>query len=171
MKAKKLALITLTLITVSALLLTGSLALLAGPSEDETPLPEGSALPDVSEIATSGDEIAVPDEGEKPAVNDQVLTKEEDGKTVVSFLSEEELNLLAERRENGEWLSLSAEEMAAMVKETVDLFYSCHTMEVGSLVDGVYTVKSYNGYLYYTSDESRRRISGLRPTWTRTSLR
>ena len=157
MKAKKLALITLTLITVSALLLTGSLALLAGPSEDETPLPEGSALPDVSEIATSGDEIAVPDEGEKPAVNDQVLTKEEDGKTVVSFLSEEELNLLAERRENGEWLSLSAEEMAAMVKETVDLFYTCHTMEVGSLVDGVYTVKSYNGYLYYTSDEYEKK--------------
>lgn len=159
MKAKKLISITLVLVTVSALLLTGSLALLANVSEGESPIPQESALPEVSDESVADDVIALPDDEETPVVNEenQVVSKEEDGKTVVSFLSEEELNLLAERRSNGEWLSLTAEEMAAMVQETVDLFYTCHRMEVGVLENDVYTVKSYDGYLYYTSDEYEKK--------------
>ena len=148
MKAKKLLWITLTLVVSSALLLTGSLALLAGATEGESPLPEASALPDVSDIPTEGENVELPGE----TVGDTVLT-EKDGKITASFLTLEELTLLQERRDGGEWLTLSLEEMTAIVEETVRMFYDCHTLEVGVLKNGEYTVKTYNGYRYYTSDE------------------
>ncbi|MBR5263114.1 MAG: hypothetical protein IKV50_00320 [Clostridia bacterium] len=151
MKAKKLLWITLALVVSSALLLTGSLALLAGATEGESPLPEASALPDVSDIPTEGENVELPGE----TVGDTVLT-EKDGKITASFLTPEELTLLQERRDGGEWLTLSLEEMTAIVEETVRMFYASHTLEVGSLVGGVYTVKTYNGYLYYTSDEYKK---------------
>lgn len=151
MKAKKLLWITLALVVSSALLLTGSLALLAGATEGESPLPEASALPDVSDIPTEGENVELPGE----TVGDTVLT-EKDGKITASFLTPEELTLLQERRDGGEWLTLSLEEMTAIVEETVSLFYASHTMEVGALVDGVYTVETYNGYLFYTDEGFER---------------
>jgi hypothetical protein len=151
MKAKKLLWITLALVVSSALLLTGSLALLAGATEGESPLPEASALPDVSDIPTEGDNVELPGE----TVGDTVLT-EKDGKITASFLTLEELTLLQERREGGEWLTLSLEEMTAIVEETVRMFYTSHVLEVGALVDGVYTVETYNGYLFYTDEGFER---------------
>ena len=128
------------MVVSSALLLTGSLALLAGATEGESPLPEASALPDVSDIPTEGENVELPGE----TVGDTVLT-EKDGKITASFLTPEELTLLQERREGGEWLTLSLEEMTAIVEETVRMFYTSHVQEVGALVDGVYTVETYNG--------------------------
>ncbi|MBQ9793838.1 MAG: hypothetical protein IJW34_02730 [Clostridia bacterium] len=151
MKAKKLLWITLTLVVSSALLLTGSLALLAGATEGESPLPEASALPDISDIPTEGENVELPGE----TVGDTVLT-EKDGKITASFLTLEELTLLQERRDGGEWLTLSLEEMTAIVEETVRMFYTSHVLEVGALVDGVYTVESYNGYLFYTDEGFER---------------
>lgn len=151
MKAKKLLWITLTLVVSSALLLTGSLALLAGATEGESPLPEASALPDVSDIPTEGENVELPGE----TVGDTVLT-EKDGKITASFLTLEELTLLQERRDGGEWLTLSLEEMTAIVEETVRMFYTSHVLEVGALVDGVYTVETYNGYLFYTDEGFER---------------
>ena len=86
MKAKKILWITLALVVSSALLLTGSLALLAGATEGESPLPEASALPDVSDIPTEGENVELPGE----TVGDTVLT-EKDGKITASFLTLEEL--------------------------------------------------------------------------------
>ena len=151
MKAKKLLWITLTLVVSSALLLTGSLALLAGATEGESPLPEASALPDISDIPTEGENVELPGE----TVGDTVLT-EKDGKITASFLTLEELTLLQERRDGGELLTLSLEEMTAIVEETVRMFYTSHVLEVGALVDGVYTVESYNGYLFYTDEGFER---------------
>lgn len=151
MKAKKLLWITLALVVSSALLLTGSLALLAGATEGESPLPEASALPDVSDIPTEGENVELPGE----TAGDTVLT-EKDGKITASFLTLEELTLLQERREGGEWLTLSLEEMTAIVEETVRMFYTSHVLEVGALADGVYTVETYNGYLFYTDEGFER---------------
>jgi hypothetical protein len=151
MKAKKILWITLALVVSSALLLTGSLALLAGATEGETPLPAASALPDVSDIPTEGENVELPGE----TAGDTVLT-EKDGKITASFLTLEELTLLQERREGGEWLTLSLEEMTAIVEETVRMFYTSHVLEVGALVDGVYTVETYNGYLFYTDEGFER---------------
>lgn len=151
MKAKKILWITLALVVSSALLLTGSLALLAGATEGESPLPEASALPDVSDIPAEGENVELPGE----TVGDAVLT-EKDGKITATFLTPEELTLLQERRDGGEWLTLSLEEMTTIVEETVRMFYTSHVLEVGALADGVYTVETYNGYLFYTDEGFER---------------
>lgn len=146
MKNKRLVWTTVTLLIVSALLLSGSMVMLAAASENQVSLPEDSAVPDISEIAD------LPDEGVLPVGVTLSQIKEENGKQVAVVLSEEEMTLLAERRANGEWLTLSMEEMVAAVKDTVDLFYNNYRIDVGTMTDGVYSVKSYNGYLYYTSE-------------------
>lgn len=154
MKAKKLLWITLTLITASAMVLTGSLALLAGATEDEMPLDPGSGVPEIEAVEMEGEGVELP--GETKPLESNAALREENGKVIASFLSLEELSLLEERREGGEWLTLSMEEMTAIVEETVSLFYASHALEVGSLVDGIYTVETYNGYLFYTDESFER---------------
>ncbi len=161
MKARKLLWVTLTLITASAMVLTGSLALLAGATENETTLDPASAVPEIETVETEGEGVTLPGEN-TPLENNPVL-REENGKVVASFLSPEELTLLQERRDGGEWFTLSLEEMTAIVEETVRMFYASHVLEVGALVDGVYTVESYNGYLFYTSDEYTKKTWGEVP--------
>lgn len=154
MKAKKILWITLALVVSSALLLTGSLALLAGATEGESPLPEASALPEIEMVETEGEGVTLP--GENTPLENNPAIREENGKVVASFLSLEELTLLQERRDGGEWLTLSLEEMTAIVEETVRMFYTSHVLEVGALVDGIYTVETYNGYLFYTDESFER---------------
>ncbi len=144
MKAKKLMLLTASLITAAALLLTGSLALLAGASDEETPLPADSGVPDLSDSETP---VSV------DSLTDCVTVTETDGKKTARIFSEEQLASFAQRREDGEWLSLSMDEMLAIVNDTVALFYDSHVIELGIWEDGAYSVRSYNGYLHYTSDE------------------
>ena len=154
MKAKKILWITLALVVSAALLLTGSLALLAGATEGESPLPEASALPEIEMVETEGEGVTLP--GENTPLENNPAIREENGKITASFLTLEELTLLQERREGGEWLTLSLEEMTAIVEETVRMFYTSHVLEVGALADGVYTVESYNGYLFYTDEGFER---------------
>lgn len=169
MKNKKIILITVTLIIASALLLVGSMALIANALNNEAALPEGSAVPNASSLAGLPSDERIPTSVNRSEIN------EVDGKKVVTVLSEEELNLLAERRANGEWLTLPIEEMTAVVKDTIELFYSCDRIEVGSMTDGVYGVTSYNGALYYTSDEFAKYTWSFTPetfhdqTWIHTS--
>lgn len=144
MKSRKIVLLTVVLITVSALLLTGSLALLTGAAEEEAPLPTESAVPEISAVET-------PVSAESQS--DYVAVSEAEGKKTARIFTEEQLLALQERRDNGEWLTLSVDEMLAIVNDTVALFYDSDVIELGVLEDGVYTVRSYNGYLYYTSDE------------------
>lgn len=147
MKNKKLVLITVSLIIASALLLIGSMALIVSAVISEEPIPEGSAVPDTS--ALSG----LPSDERFPNGVKQSAIDEKDGKKVATVLTEEELNLLAERRANGEWLTLSIDEMTAVIDDTIELFYNSDRIEVGGMTDGVYGVTSYNGALYYASDE------------------
>lgn len=47
---------------------------------------------------------------------------EEDGKSVVTIFSEEQIEDIRARRENGEWFWLSGEEMLYLINDTVKLF-------------------------------------------------
>ena len=47
---------------------------------------------------------------------------EEDGKSVVTIFSEEQIEDIRARRENGEWFWLSSEEMLYLINDTVKLF-------------------------------------------------
>lgn len=155
MKTNKWVLtVTAALITAAALLLTGSLALLTSVADEETPLPNDSGVPDVSAVET-------PVSAESPA--DYVTVSETDGKRIAHIFSEEQLCGIAERRENGEWLTLSMDEMLAIVNDTVALFYDSHVIELGVWNDGAYSVQTYNGYLYYTSGEYVKMTSSKAP--------
>ncbi len=145
MRTNKLILVmTVSLVTAAALLLTGSFALLTSVADEETPLPHDSGVPDVFVLET-------PVSAESPT--DYVTVAETDGKRIARVFSEEQISSIAKRRENGEWLTLSLDEMLAIVNDTVALFYDSHVIELGVWNDGMYSVRSYNGYLYYTSDE------------------
>lgn len=154
MKSRKLVLLTVTLITASALLLTGSLSLLTGAAEKEAPLPTDSGVPDVSAVETP---VSVEN------LSDYVNVTETEGKKTARIFTEEQLVSLAERRENGEWLTLSVDEMLAIINDTVALFYDSNVIELGVLEDGAYTVKSYFGYLHYTSDEYTKQSGSESP--------
>lgn len=155
MKTNKWVLtVTAALITAAALLLTGSLALLTSVADEETPLPHDSGVPDVSVVET-------PVSAE--SLTDYVTVTETDGKRIAHIFSQEQLCDIAKRRENGEWLTLSMDEMLAIVNDTVALFYDSHVIELGVWNDGAYSVQMYNGYLYYTSDEYVKMTSSKAP--------
>ncbi|MBQ2254443.1 MAG: hypothetical protein II325_04750, partial [Clostridia bacterium] len=80
------------MVVSSALLLTGSLALLAGATEGESPLPEASALPEIEMVETEGEGVTLP--GENTPLENNPAIREENGKITASFLTPEELTLL-----------------------------------------------------------------------------
>lgn len=160
MKTKTLILITTVIITISTVLLSTGLALLIGNASEESPIPYESAVPDISDLEVT----------EKPASQEAILdkvleyisTETNDGITKTVIFTEEQLKNLEARRKNGEWISLSLNEMFIIINETIDIFYNSHTIEVGSLTDGIYSVKTYNGYKYYQSDLYTKSADGPR---------
>lgn len=58
---------------------------------------------------------------------------EEDGKSVVTIFSEEQIEDIRARRENGEWFWLSSEEMLYLINDTVKLFETYDVVKVRDL--------------------------------------
>ena len=58
---------------------------------------------------------------------------EEDGKSVVTIFSEEQIEDIRTRRENGEWFWLSSEEMLYLINDTVKLFEEYDVVRVNGL--------------------------------------
>ena len=58
---------------------------------------------------------------------------EEDGKSVVTIFSEEQITDIRTRRENGEWFWLSSEEMLYLINDTVKLFEEHDVVKVRDL--------------------------------------
>ena len=58
---------------------------------------------------------------------------EEDGKSVVTIFSEEQVTDIRTRRENGEWFWLSSEEMLYLINDTVKLFETYDVVKVRDL--------------------------------------
>lgn len=58
---------------------------------------------------------------------------EEDGKSVVTIFSEEQITDIRTRRENGEWFWLSSEEMLYLINDTVKLFETYDVVKVRDL--------------------------------------
>ncbi len=155
MKSRTLVTITASIITASAIILTAGLALLNGSAIDESSIPTESALPALGGL--SGD-IEAPESQQQliGKISEYVTVTEENGITKTVIFTEEQLKAIAERRKNGEWLSLSLNEMYMIINETVDIFYASDIIEVGLPNGGVYSTKTYNGYKYYVSDEYKK---------------
>ena len=58
---------------------------------------------------------------------------EEDGESVVTIFSEEQITDIRTRRENGEWFWLSSEEMLYLINDTVMLFETYDVVKVRDL--------------------------------------
>lgn len=65
---------------------------------------------------------------------------EEDGKSVVTIFSEEQIKDFNNRRDNGEWFSLSAEEALFLISDTKRLFENYDIIRIRN-IDG--TIKTY----------------------------
>ena len=91
----------------------------------------------------------MPDAAVAPPTAQELLQKkfeiyntvtEEDGKSVVTIFSEEQIEDIRTRRENGEWFWLSGEEMLYLINDTVKLFETYDVVKVRDLegVERVY---------------------------------
>lgn len=75
---------------------------------------------------------------------------EEDGKKTVTIYSHEQISDFAERRENGEWFSLTSEEIEYLINDTKALFENYDVIRVRSL-DG--SISTYYGLPFYGSED------------------
>ena len=83
---------------------------------------------------------------------------EEDGKSVVTIFSEEQIEDIRARRENGEWFWLSSEEMLYLINDTVKLF---ETYDIVYIRDLEGELKKYYGLSFFSSEEYYASFGGF----------
>ncbi len=144
--------ITASIITAAAIILTAGLALLNGSAIGDSAVPTESTLPS---LGGSNGDIDTPEAQQQllGKLSEYVTVTEENGITKTVIFTEEQLKAIANRRANGEWFSMSLNEMYMIINETIDIFYASDIIEVGTPNGGTYSSKTYNGYKYYVSDK------------------
>lgn len=142
---------TLLSLVLAAAVLSSGMLLIAASDETSKPLENEVLTPDVSEIIEDSNEptVDMPTEieGEFGAYT---FVSEENGKSVVTIYSAEQIADFVSRRENGEWFSLTAEEMLSLVEDTRLLFEQYDIVRVYDLEGNC---NSYRGKSFYTSEE------------------
>lgn len=86
---------------------------------------------------------------------------EEDGKSVVTIFSEEQITDIRTRRENGEWFWLSSEEMLYLINDTVNLFETYDVVRVRDLegVERVYDRSNCQNSVFEVIQERARALN------------
>ena len=86
---------------------------------------------------------------------------EEDGKSVVTIFSEEQIADIRTRRENGEWFWLSSEEMLYLINDTVKLFEEHDVVKVRDLegVERVYDRSNCQNSVFEVIQERARALN------------
>ena len=86
---------------------------------------------------------------------------EEDGKSVVTIFSEEQVTDIRTRRENGEWFWLSSEEMLYLINDTVKLFETYDVVKVRDLegVERVYDRSNCQNSVFEVIQERARALN------------
>ncbi len=86
---------------------------------------------------------------------------EEDGKSVVTIFSEEQIEDIRTRRENGEWFWLSSEEMLYLINDTVKLFETYDVVKVRDLegVERVYDRSNCQNSVFEVIQERARALN------------
>ena len=86
---------------------------------------------------------------------------EEDGKSVVTIFSEEQIADIRTRRENGEWFWLSSEEMLYLINDTVKLFETYDVVRVRDLegVERVYDRSNCQNSVFEVIQERARALN------------
>ena len=147
-KSKSLFFKTLVSLLLAAAVLSSGMLFIAASDEKSAPLDEAVLNPDVSEII---------EDSNAPAENDFAMTEKfaqytfatvEDGKSIVTVYSAEQIAEIASRRENGEWFMLTAKEAEYLAKDTIALFAQYDTIRIYGL-DGA--LNTYHGEGFYAS--------------------
>ena len=86
---------------------------------------------------------------------------EEDGKSVVTIFSEEQIADIRTRRENGEWFWLSSEEMLYLINDTVKLFETYDVVKVRDLegMERVYDRSNCQNSVFEVIQERARALN------------
>ena len=140
---KGLFLKSLVALLLSAAVLSSGMLFIAASDETSEPLDNENLAPDVSEII---EDSQTPTVDAPTAIKEKfdayTFVSDEDGKSVATIYSAEQIADFVARRENGEWFSLTAEEMLFLVNDTRALFESYDIIRVYDL-DG--NCNSYRG--------------------------
>lgn len=148
----------LSLILAAAVLASGML-MIAASEETSKPLEEDAYTPDVSEIIEDSNDPSVEMHAsfaEKFGVYNTVSAEE--GKSEVTIYTDAQIADFVTRRENGEWFSLTAEELLYLTNDTIALFDKYDTIRILGL-DGETNV--YHGKSFYASEEYKESFCGV----------
>ncbi|MBR6506474.1 MAG: hypothetical protein IKT37_02590 [Clostridia bacterium] len=151
-------------LVLAVCILSGGLMLMGMAETEGEAVDTDSYAPDVSGLLPEEESIITdttvptPQEQLSGKFGQYSLVSEADGKSVVSIYSEEQINDFVTRRENGEWFTLSAEDMLFIIDDTLKLFSQYDVINVTGL-DGV--TASYPGISFYSSEEYKNCFGGL----------
>lgn len=155
---KRIALFTLALVFIVASLYGCN----NKPTETSNNSPENNvsqsitddSITDVSDIGNNESSIII--DKETPGVpiegtfGEYTFVDEQDGKSIVTIYSYEQITDIKTRRESGEQFYLSAEELTFIINDTFSMFEQYAIIRVRDL-DG--NINTYYGSNFYTSDE------------------
>ena len=120
-----------------------------------------------SGVKPNDDNFLTPDLAVKAPTSQELLQKkfnayntvtEENGKSVVTIFSEEQIKDFNDRRNNGEWFWLSSEEMLFIINNTVELFKTYDIVYIRDL-DG--NLNKYYGLSFFSSEEYYNSFNGF----------
>lgn len=148
---------TLVSLLLAVCILSSGMLLIAASDEESKPIDTDSLTPDVSEVIENSELPPVSD-GTTPPSQTQLegefgeysFISEEEGKSVVTIYSAEQIADFVTRRENGEWFTLSAEDILYLVNDTRALFEEYDIIRVYDLEGNL---NSYRGLSFYSSEE------------------
>lgn len=164
---KSLFLKTALCLLVACAVLSSGMLFIAASVEGTSSIDAESVTPAISGIGGTEEELPTVEDPETPAppaeVIDEYLTvTEEDGKTVATLYTPEQIADFNARREAGEWFNLSDEEVLALITDTREMFFEYDVIRINNL-DG--TTSKYYGYSFY-SEGDYLQYFGLNPADT-----
>ena len=139
---------------------------------DESLSLESSEENDVSHTISSDPEQSEPEQSDPPGAPGEgkygefSVISEQGEKRIITLYSAEQITELTERRENGEWFSLSTEEILFLIEDTQRLFLEFDLIRIRDLKGNVHTFRgdkfifseeylaSFGGYDLGTTDAS-----------------
>lgn len=156
MKSKSLFFKTTISILLALCLLASGMMMIAASDENAISIGTASLTPDVSGFVGE-DELPVTDGSTPPAqtqlagrFGEYSFLSEENGKSVVTVYSSEQIADFVARRESGEWFSLTAEDVFYLIGNTRELF---ETYDVIRIYDIEGNLNTYYGLSFYSSEE------------------
>lgn len=111
---------------------------------------EEISLPDEESEAEVSIDTETPGEVMEGKFGEYCFESEQDGKKVITIYSYEQITNINARREEGEWFSLTAEEMEYLIWDTKDKLDNYDIVRIRSL-DG--SISTYYGVSFYGSED------------------